>query len=116
MERSRMEAFSDGVLAIIITIMVLNDIETVREAMMVVRDTALMRFQFVEMILLTYQMTFQLTGVTKMIPMKERWEKTYGAYYNLPKNWETDVECQRASIMKTRDIVNKLNIMCCIFT
>ena len=94
-----------------VTTTIIKDINTVREAMEVVRCAGLFRYVFAELSLMTYQVVFSSTNVTHMIPLKERWEKTYGKYYPLPANWSTDVEAQRASLLRAKKILNDIAML-----
>lgn len=94
-----------------ITTQVISDINSVRDAEDVVRVTGMLRYVFTELTLLTYQVAFSRTNVTRMIPVKERWELTYGAHYPLPDNWSTDVEAQRASLLRAKQILNDVSLL-----
>lgn len=92
-----------------VAVSVVNNIDETRNSMKVVMYSSQLRMSLAEMILLIYQTVFHNTNVTKMISLKERWERSYGERRPLPSGWDTDSSALLESIKENRYLIEMVN-------
>ena len=93
------------IVLIIIGVSIVNDIDYIFKSMDIVRYSALLRTRITELTLITYQTVFANSNVTRMIPLRERWEFTFEGTRPLPSNWTSDSEALIAMVLNVRELV-----------